>query len=168
MNGKKTHGASRKPGKGKIKRSHNLLTALLAVAVLGAGGWIGYSRWVPEPDPLELPPEAVARGEGLFQKNCAVCHGVKGVAENPAEIRGGAKPGGGYWAPALNGTAHVWHHAPDVLFRIVKEGSPVPDSPMRGWNGRMNDEEIRSVLAYLRSLWPETVRARYRRAFADG
>jgi mono/diheme cytochrome c family protein len=55
-----------------------------------------------------------------------------------------------------------------VLFRIVKEGSPAQDSPMRGWKGRMSDEEIRSVLAYVRTLWPEGILARYRQGFPNG
>jgi mono/diheme cytochrome c family protein len=78
---------------------------------------------------------------------------------------GGARPEGGYLAPALNGTAHAWHHAPDVLFRIVRDGSPAADSSMKGWAGRLGDGEIEAVLAHLRALWPEPIRERYRAMF---
>ncbi len=107
----------------------------------------------------------VVEGKALFQKNCAVCHGVEAVGENTAYRNGGEKPEGGYYAPALNGTAHAWHHPPDMLFRIVKKGSPAKGSPMVGFQGRMNDGEIEAVLAYLRSIWPEKISTRYAASF---
>lgn len=178
--------------KSQAKGSGNLLTALFVILVVGGGGWAGYRMLAPEPELAEVSPapspapsptpyaapssaafsaptpEAIAQGGELFQNNCAPCHGAKGVGENQSALRGGDKPGGGYWAPALNGNAHTWHHSPDMIFRLVKEGSPTRDSPMRGWKGRMSDEEMRSVLAYVQSLWPERILARYRQAFPNG
>lgn len=108
-------------------------------------------------------PDTLAMGERLYRQNCATCHGGDAQGENPFSPGGGRKPGGGYIAPALNGSAHTWHHPPEALYRMVSEGSPVQDSPMRGWEGRMSDEEINSVLSYVRSLWPEGIRRRYDR-----
>lgn len=105
------------------------------------------------------------RGETLFAQNCAACHGDKAAGENPRFLKGGAKPGGSYWAPALDGTAHAWHHSPDALFRIIKDGSPARNSPMRGWGDRLDDQDIHSLLAYLQSLWPDPLRSRYEQAF---
>lgn len=101
------------------------------------------------------------RGETLFAQNCAVCHGDKAVGENPRFLKGGEKPGGSYWAPALNGTAHAWHHPPDALFQIIKDGSRARNSPMRGWGDLLDDQDIHSLLAYLQSLWPDPLRRRY-------
>jgi mono/diheme cytochrome c family protein len=112
-------------------------------------------------------PDTVARGQALFAQHCAVCHGAGAQGENPDEPMGGLKPDGGYLAPALNGTGHAWHHAPDQLFRIVKEGSPAQDSPMRGWAGKMTDADIASVIAYFRSLWPEPIQSRYSEMHPD-
>ena len=107
----------------------------------------------------------VTRGSVLFEKNCSACHGNGGVGENSRFLKGGQKPGGSYWAPAVNGAAHTWHHPPDALFRIIKDGSPASDSPMRGWGEQLNDTEIHALLAYIQSLWPEPLRNRYEQAF---
>lgn len=130
--------------------------AAVYFAVGGNGGGVNYRD-----------AGLIARGESLFSRNCASCHGNKAVGESPRNAKGGAKPGGGYWAPALNGTAHAWHHPPDGLFRIIEQGSPAADSSMVGWGGRMSGEEIHAVLAYLQSLWPEELRLRYERAHSS-
>ena len=139
------------------------LTALAIFIVAGAavyfamggnGGGVNYRD-----------PGLIARGESLFSRNCASCHGKKAVGESPRNVKGGEKPGGGFWAPALNGTAHAWHHPPDGLFRIIEQGSPAAGSTMAGWGGRMSGEEIHAVLAYIQSLWPEELRRRYEQAF---
>ena len=53
---------------------------------------------------------------------------------------------------------------PEVLFEIVKNGSLAGDSPMKGWKGRLKDEEIRAILGYILSLWPPDLRKRYGQA----
>jgi mono/diheme cytochrome c family protein len=55
-----------------------------------------------------------------------------------------------------------------MLFKLVKDGSPAPDSPMKGWAGKMSDPEIAAVLAYIQSLWPERLRQRYRAMHDQG
>ncbi len=111
-------------------------------------------------------PQLIARGKKLFNVNCSPCHGAQAVGENPARVNGGRKPEGSYWAPALNGTAHAWHHPPDDLFRRIKNGSFLRGSPMPIWNGRLSDQEIHSVIAYFQSLWPANLRKGYRERFA--
>lgn len=135
--------------------------AWAGVAAAAAAAGIFY--WSGQPDVVgdHRDPETVARGEAVYVRNCVVCHGEAGRGENPAEPMGGFKPGGGYLAPALDGTGHAWHHAPDVLFRVVKEGSPAQDSPMRGFVGKLSDEEIGAVIAYFRSRWPDAIQAKY-------
>jgi mono/diheme cytochrome c family protein len=105
--------------------------------------------------------EVVAKGESLFRANCVVCHGVAGVGENPSQPMGGEKDAGGYLAPAMDGSGHAWHHTLETLFQIIKDGSPAADSPMRGFAGRLSDEEISAVIAYIRSLWPPQIQDRY-------
>ena len=107
----------------------------------------------------------IARGENLFNVNCSRCHGAQAVGENPAKLNGGKKPDGSYWAPALNGAGHAWHHSRDVLFKHIKDGSPLRESPMPSWKGRLLDQEIRAVIAYFQSLWPAKTRKWYRERF---
>ena len=106
-------------------------------------------------------PEVVAHGESLFREHCVSCHGVAGVGEVPSKPMGGEKDGGGYLAPALDGSGHAWHHRPETLFQVIKDGSPAGDSPMRGFAGRLSDGEISLIIAYFRSLWPLQIQDRY-------
>ena len=133
---------------------------ILVLIAVAAGATLYW--WAREPPIGDYrDPATVAQGQALYATHCAQCHGESGRGENPAEPMGGTKPDGGYLAPALDGTGHAWHHAPELLFRVIKEGSPAQDSTMRGWAGRMRDEEIGAVIAYFRSLWPPEIQARY-------
>lgn len=111
---------------------------------------------------MTADPEQIARGNALFAQNCAICHGPQARGQDPQSPRGGMTTAGAYIAPALNGTGHAWHHPPDALFDTIKNGSRAADSPMRGFKGRIEDDGIRDVLAYIFSLWPPSIQARYR------
>ncbi len=142
--------------------------AILAAAALGSIFIFSPNFFSPGAEPVNYRDSAViTEGGVLYARHCAVCHGAAAAGEDPRHPKGGLKPAGGYWAPALDGSAHAWHHPPDGLFRIVKDGSPAKDSPMRGWRELMSDAEIHAVLAYVQSLWPEDLRRRYERAFSE-
>ena len=149
-------------GKGNNK---NLLWILGAIVIVVVVGWSMMENDQPDSDLDLSSPEAVALGAELYQKNCTPCHGLNGEGERPEKPNGGQKNGGGYLAPALNGKGHTWHHSPDVLLQIVRDGSVADDSAMVGWKGRMSDNEIRSVLAHIRINWPEDLQKKYAEAF---
>lgn len=75
----------------------------------------------------------VAAGKRLFERHCALCHGIEG--------KGGR-------GPALN-RAHL-AHAPDdeALKAVISDGIP-PRMP-EGWF--FSDEDIANVMAFVRSL----------------
>jgi mono/diheme cytochrome c family protein len=62
-------------------------------------------------------------------------------------------------APPHDETGHTWHHPDRLLFGITKNGLVPPYAPedyesdMPGFAGRLSDEEIWSVLAYIKSHW---------------
>ena len=111
-------------------------------------------------DALSRTPSQIelSQGRELFANNCSSCHGVEGVGQNPESPNGGMLDGGGYLAPALNGTGHTWHHPDSVLFKTIKHGSIASDSSMRAFSGRLSDEEIILVIQFFKSLWPESIR----------
>ncbi|HEV2430493.1 MAG TPA: cytochrome c, partial [Burkholderiales bacterium] len=61
-------------------------------------------------------------------------------------------------------TGHTWHHPDEVLFGITKYGLVPPYAPpgyqsdMPAFTGKLSDEEIRAVLAYVASQWSSEVR----------
>jgi len=67
-------------------------------------------------------------------------------------------PNGRLPAPPHDESGHTWHHPPQVLFGITKFGlapyaPPGYESDMPAFAGKLSDDEIRSVLAFIESHW---------------
>jgi mono/diheme cytochrome c family protein len=136
--------------------------ALVLAVLVGFVGYLAWPAWWPGQRGAGSSPAAIALGEQVFGANCATCHGAGAEGQMPSQPMGGTFADGTYIAPALNGTGHMWHHPPAQLSQIVTNGSPDPTSPMKGFAGRLSEQEIEAVLAYLQSRWPERLRERYR------
>ncbi len=119
-------------------------TAAILTSRDGGKSWISYEG------SDKRTPTRVAAGKTLFQDNCQVCHGVKGIGEDPANP--GAKDEFGFKAPALNNDAHAWHHSDANLSATIHKGSP-RNERMIAWQEVLSDDEIDSILVYLKSLW---------------
>ena len=108
-----------------------------------------------------IPEDRVIEGEKIFSTHCISCHGPGGGGQDKSRPQGGKDKNGLILAPALNGTGHTWHHPPMMNFFKIKNGSQAPDSPMRGFRGKITDEQIKSVIWFLYSIWPEEIKSRY-------
>jgi mono/diheme cytochrome c family protein len=84
---------------------------------------------------------AVARGERLYQANCAACHGRDGEGDGPVETL----PGGGDLAAAVRGAS-----AAELDYRI---GNGVAGTAMPAFIGQLTPAERQALVAYLRSRW---------------
>lgn len=100
---------------------------------------------------------AIAQGRKLYAGHCAACHGanLEGQPDWKKPLPSGRMP-----APPHDASGHTWHHADGILFRITKEGPAAVvggryESDMPGFEGVLSDDEIRSVLTYIKSTWPE-------------
>ena len=132
------------------------------ILAIAAGGYYMIPDEPPAPaNMVDTRPEALAAGAGLFAQHCATCHGESATGQDPNNRMGGTTAAGAFLAPALNGSAHAWHHPPDALFSVVKHGSPAEGSPMVGFGGKLSDAEIGAVLGYLHGLWPAQIREQY-------
>jgi mono/diheme cytochrome c family protein len=99
--------------------------------------------------------QMLAQGKLLYENNCIGCHGKDAGGQDPLKPLGGTYPDGMYYAPALNATGHTAVHTTNSLFFVAKYGSMTnADSAMRGWEGRLSDEELASVVQWFRSTWP--------------
>lgn len=137
--------------------------ALLAAALLFLAGAIAVALWVDAPSPGEAEtPQQLARGAVLYAEHCAACHGARleGQPNWQEKLPNGRMP-----APPHDASGHTWHHPDEVLFGIVKHGlvpglyaPPGYESDMPAFGDRLSDEDIRAVLAYIRSHWPEEIR----------
>src|SRR5690606_3321352 len=104
--------------------------------------------------------EIAAQGRQVYLDQCASCHGT-GLEGQPGWRS--PLPSGRLPAPPHDASGHTWHHPDEVLFRIVKEGTAAIvgggyESDMPGFSDVLGDAEIRAVLAYIKSTWPERER----------
>ena len=101
-------------------------------------------------------PKRLVLGEKLYGQHCAACHGGSLEGQPDWQKR---LPNGRFRAPPHDDSGHTWHHPDEVLFAITKHGLVPPYAPagyesdMPGFAGKLSDEEIRAVLAYIRSRW---------------
>ena len=104
----------------------------------------------------------IFQGMELYTNNCASCH-MGNLTGNP-EWKSGVDDDGQRLPPPLNGTGHTWHHAPQQLFDIIRYGykktNPNYQGKMLG-NENLTDDEIWSILEYIKTMWPENIRAKY-------
>jgi mono/diheme cytochrome c family protein len=118
-----------------------------------------------------LPPVAQEQdGRSLYETNCASCHGaqLEGQPDWMSRLPNGRLP-----APPHDETGHTWHHSDAQLFRIVKEGlaaiAPGYETDMPAFADRMTEDEIRAVIDFIKSTWPDRERDYQRsRSEADG
>jgi mono/diheme cytochrome c family protein len=133
------------------------VTAGLVVLGLAAG-------WVLN-GPGDVHPtkgDQVALGQTIYAENCASCHGDRLQGQPNWRER---KPDGRLPAPPHDASGHTWHHPDDVLFGIVKEGlakyaPPGYESDMPAFGGRLSDDQIQAVLAYIKDTWPKDIQTR--------
>jgi len=134
----------------------------LIVVVAAALGWRQLhsvpTDWITTQDDAVL-----VQGREIYDRYCASCHGanLEGQPDWTKRLASGRMP-----APPHDASGHTWHHPSPVLFDIVKEGvtkyaPPGYESDMPVFDGTLTDAQIRSVLAYIRSTWPEDVKRRH-------
>lgn len=129
-----------------------MLVAALAWA-LGACDRAGRPGSAAQAPSIEL-------GRRVYDEQCAACHGreLEGQPDWRTRRADGKLP-----APPHDASGHTWHHPDAVLFEIVKHGvqrfaGANYASDMPAYEGKLSDAEIRAVIAYVKSRWPEQAR----------
>jgi mono/diheme cytochrome c family protein len=85
------------------------------------------------------PALAQDAGAATFKLKCAMCHGSDGLAATPA---GKVFKAASFLDPAIV-------KAPDAeLIAVVKNGK----NKMPAWAGKLTDDQIAAVVAYIRTL----------------
>ena len=100
------------------------------------------------PDPPEIAAADPAKGEADYQVYCASCHGPRGAGDGPAAAALDPKPARHTDGSYMNALSN------DELFKVISEGgAAVGKSPlMAPWGGSLSQEQIRDVVAFVRSL----------------
>jgi high-affinity iron transporter len=100
----------------------------------------------PTPDPRA---EALARGESLYQANCASCHGAGALGDGPMAATLPVKP--------ANILEHLGDHSYEDMVRMVGEGIAPAMPP-----AVIDSDEVRLVLNWVWTLVSTEERARLR------
>lgn len=114
-------------------------------------------------DDAPNPQQQIQLGKATFIQNCQVCHGrsAQGLTKNWKK-RGAD---GTFPAPPLDGSAHTWHHSPQILLKTINQGGKQLGGTMPGFKTVLNEAQKQSLLAYLYSLWPLDIQQKYRQHF---
>ena len=89
-----------------------------------------------------------ARGKMIYDTYCVTCHGPTGKGDGPAAATLPKKPAnhsdGNFMNPLPN----------EELYKAIKEGGQAigKSNAMPPWGATLNDEQLRDVLGYVRSL----------------
>ncbi len=150
----------------KNRTSVSLVVA--AILALALGGWLMAGMpWLSGAEEAEtriIDPrdrDLVALGETVYAANCAACHGAALEGQANWQTR---NPDGKLPAPPHDASGHTWHHPDPQLFALTKLGPAALvgggyASDMPGYDGVLSDREIRASIAYIKSRWPEEIRA---------
>jgi mono/diheme cytochrome c family protein len=84
-----------------------------------------------------------AKGKAAYQQRCLACHGPQGKGDGPT--------GKVLVPPAADFTSAASRKKTDAeLLKIIENGKP--PTAMIAWKGELSDEDIRNVLAYVKTL----------------
>ncbi|MBI3003192.1 MAG: cytochrome c [candidate division NC10 bacterium] len=87
-------------------------------------------------------------GRQLYNKWCVPCHGLRGRGDGPLAVSLPVKPGNHADGTRMNGLSDAY------LFTIIKQGGQAVQKSqmMPPWGTQLTDQQIRDVIAYVRSL----------------
>jgi mono/diheme cytochrome c family protein len=114
----------------------NMIQRIAVLAVCGLTlGLTAPSGWAETGDP--------AKGKAIYERLCVACHGAQGKGDGPA--------GQMMRPPAANLSSTKVKDKPDAeLFQTIQNGRP--PTPMAAFKGQLSDQQIRDVVAYIRTL----------------
>ncbi len=110
------------------------------------------------------PADAGPDGAALYADQCAACHGAD-LEGAPDWQRPG--PDGRLPAPPHDATGHTWHHGDAFLMDYTRRGGQAVlddlgvryDSAMPAFGDILTDDDIAAILDYIKTYWPEELRA---------
>jgi mono/diheme cytochrome c family protein len=111
-----------------------LIIALASIPAL-------FARLNPGGEPIPASSSSIAAGAELYQKQCAVCHGLEGLGDGPQAAN--LEP------PPANMRIHVPLHKDRELYGFISQG--FPGTAMPTYADGLTQEEIWNLVNYLRA-----------------
>ena len=107
---------------------------------------------VEENNPLPRTDSVLARGRWVYETFCASCHGIRGWGDGPAAAALFPPP------PALAALARVPALPDGYWFQRIRDGGRLGGTAMPAFDSLLTEEDIWSVVAYLRAGFPDVER----------
>jgi mono/diheme cytochrome c family protein len=151
-----------------MKRSTAVALAMAPLAAVAVATWF---VWTPREMRIDhRDARAVARGEVVYARHCAACHGARLEGQPDWQSRNAQ---GRLPAPPHDEHGHTWHHEDQVLFEVTKYGmgkhAPAGyQSDMPAFGATLSDADIVAALAFIKSRWPRLIHDKRREAGMDG
>lgn len=101
-------------------------------------------------NPVQATPRSIALGKELYSKNCRSCHGADAKGDGPM------KPKDSQPADLTDG-AWARGGSDGEIYAVLRDGTG-PGRAMRGYKSRMTDQELWSIVNFLRSLGDRATR----------
>ncbi|HUK35608.1 MAG TPA: c-type cytochrome [Vicinamibacterales bacterium] len=127
--------------------AHVFRLTMIVAGALTIAGAIAAAQTSPDAATLKNPvastPESIAAGQQLYLRHCASCHGRTG--------QGG--PGNDLIPAAPSLLGDKWDHGSSdgAIFSNIKNGV-APDFNMVPFKDKLKDDEIWTIVNYIRSL----------------
>jgi mono/diheme cytochrome c family protein len=103
-------------------------------------------------NPVPSTPESIAAGKKAYTTSCAACHGSNAEGADKAGIVISViEDGGGKQPPDLSDDTWDWGATDGEIFSVITKGVP-PNFFMGPWKGRIPDNDIWSIVNYIRSV----------------
>ena len=119
-----------------------------ALAALGAQTPGGDPKARALKNPVAADAASIAAGKDLYELNCGICHGEKGLGDGSIAPKGTAN---------LVDTEWKYGSTDGEIFTLIKNGVG-PDFEMPPGGELLSDTEIWNVVNYLRSIGPKPVK----------
>ena len=137
---------------GDIRRQVQAIGALAVLTVVAYALAFTVAPNIPTPavpftarfarDPVPDTPENINAARAIFQANCAICHGPRGLGDGPAAFTLNPRP--------VNLQLHVPQHAEGEIFYWISDG--VAGTGMPAWKDKLSEEQRWQIVRYLEAL----------------
>lgn len=104
------------------------------------------SRYAAMVSPLAPTPGDLERGRGLFEQNCASCHGPQGLGDGEAGAALTPAPSNLAWISGRRIATDAY------LFWTIAEGGVPVGTAMPPFRAALSDNDIWVIIAHLRQL----------------
>lgn len=133
-----------------MRRAIYSLVALLAIQLsslsVATASAQGNAEAKKIKNPVASSAQSIAAGQATYAKMCRFCHGDK------AEGNGKMAPKGSN-PPNLTDAEWKFGDTDGEIFTVLQNGTP-PNFVMKGYKGKVPDQELWNIVNYLRSLGP--------------